>query len=134
MKDLRARILPVMKALGIPPPTWQRIHSAFAARLLPLLAGPRSLDALHAYAQVATDGRIVVVQVTTALTEQSDIFGRVDSTRRSFVPHPAGLIDIVSAARQSDGLMLVVLDGANRGATESYLLPLVRAAIRQSTR
>lgn len=133
MKDLRARILPAMKALGIPPPTWQRVHSAFAARLLPLLAGPRSLDALRAYAQVATGGRMVVVQVTTALTEESDIFGRVDSTRRSFVPHPAGLIDVVSAARQSDGLMLVVLDGANRGATESYLLPLVRSAVRQTT-
>jgi hypothetical protein len=133
IKDLRARILPVMKALGIPPQTWQRVHSAFAARLLPLLAGPRSLDALRAYAQVATGGRMVVVQVTTALTEESDIFGRVDSARRSFVPHPAGLIDVVSAARQSDGLMLVVLDGANRGATESYLLPLARAALRQST-
>jgi hypothetical protein len=132
IKDLRARILPVMKALGIPPQTWQRVHSAFAARLLPLLAGPRSLDALRAYAQVATGGRMVVVQVTTALTEESDIFGRIDSARRRFVPHPAGLIDVVSAARQSDGLMLVVLDGANRGATESYLLPLVRSALRRS--
>jgi hypothetical protein len=132
IKDLRARIVPVMKGLGIPPQTWQRVHSAFAARLLPLLAGPRALDALRAYAHVATGGRMVVVQVTTALTESSDIFGRVDSARRSFVPHPAGLIDVVSAAKQSDGLMLVVLDGANRGATESYLLPLVRSAVRQS--
>jgi len=132
IKDVRARILPAMKALGVPPPTWQRMHASFAARLLPLIAGARSLDALRGYAQVATGGRMVVVQVTNALTEESDLFGRVDSTRRSFVPHPAGLIDVVSAARQSEGFMLVVLDGANRGATESYLLPFVRAALRRS--
>jgi hypothetical protein len=61
-----------------------------------------------------------------------DVFGRIDAVRRRFVPHPAGLIDVVSAARHSDGLMLVVLDGANRGATESYLLPLLLAALRRS--
>jgi hypothetical protein len=109
------------------------VHAGFAAKLLPVLAGPRALDALKAYAQVATGGRLTVVQVTTSLAEVGDIFGRVDSTRSRYVPHPAGLLDVVLAARESQGLMLVVLDGVNRGATESYLLPLIRSALRRSS-
>jgi hypothetical protein len=132
VKDLRPRALQAFKAAGVPVQTWQRLHSTFAARLMPVLCGARSMDALGAYAHVATSGRIITVQVTTALSEVGDVFGRVDSARRNFIPHPAGLIDVALAAQKSDGLMLVVLDGANRGATESYLLPLLRAALWRS--
>jgi hypothetical protein len=45
---------------------------------------------------------------------------------RTFVPHPAGLIDVVRAARENEGPFLVVLDGAYRGPTDSYLRPLIR--------
>ena len=127
VKDLRPRMLNSFKSAGILVPTWLRLHAAFAAKLFPVVVGPRAVDALAAYAQVATCGRIAVVQVTGALSEPGDIFGRLDPSTRSFIPHPAGLIDIVAAARESTGLMLVVLDGANRAATETYLLPLVSA-------
>ena len=133
VKELRSRIVPVLKASAIPTATYQRVHAAFSAKLLPVLAGPRALDALKAYAQVATAGRLSVLQVTTALAEAGDVFGRVDAARSRFVPHAAGLIDVVLAAQESDGLILVVLDGANRGATESYLLPLLRSALRRTT-
>jgi hypothetical protein len=69
-------------------------------------------------------GRVLVVEVTSAIADVQDLFGRLES--RTFVPHPAGLIDVVRAARQNEGPFLVVLDGVNRGATESYLLPLIR--------
>jgi len=127
LKDLRPRMLASFKAAGTPVPTWPRLHAAFAAKLFPVVIGPRAVDALAAYAQVAASGRIALVQVTGALSEPGDIFGRLDPATRSFIPHPAGLIDIVGAAKESTGLMLVVLDGANRAATETYLLPLVRA-------
>ncbi len=130
-KELRSRIVPLLKAHGVQASTYQRMHAAFAAKLLPVLAGPRALDALKVYAQVATGGRVAVVQVTTSLAEAGDVFGRINSRSR-FVPHPGGLIDVVLAAQQSEGLMLVVLDGINRGATESYLLPLLRMALRRS--
>jgi len=132
IKELRTRIIPVLKALGIQVSTYHRLHAAFAARLMPVLAGPRALEALKAYAQVAAGGRMAVVQVTSSLAEAGDIFGRVHPARNRFLPHAAGLIDILLAAQQSEGFMLAVLDGANRGATESYLLPLLRAAVRRS--
>jgi hypothetical protein len=131
-KELRNRILPILKSVGVPALTYQRLHAAFAANLLPVIAGTKAIDALNAYAHVATGGRILIVQATPSLTDPGDVFGRLDSAGNRFLPHAAGLIDVVLAAKQSQGLMLVVLDGANRGATESYLLPLVRSALRRS--
>lgn len=130
-KELRARIIPAFKAMGVPTTAYQPIHAAFAGGLLPVVSGSRALEALHAYAHVVTGGRRLVVQATSALADVQDIFGRV--MERRFVPHAAGLIDVVRAARKSDGLFLVILDGINRGATESYLLPLIRAALRRTT-
>jgi hypothetical protein len=37
------------------------------------------------------------------------------------------LIDVVRAARENEGPFLIVLNGINRGPTESYLLPLIRS-------
>ncbi len=132
VRELRARIVSLVKAAGVQASTCHRIHAAFSAHLMPVLAGPKALEALRAYAQVASAGRMAVIQVTSGLVEPGDIFGRVQPARSRFVPHAAGLIDIVLAARESEGAMLVVLDGANRGATESYLLPLLRGALRNS--
>lgn len=129
-KELRAKIIPAFKAMGIPTTVYQPIHAAFAGALLPVVAGSRALEALRAYSHVATAGRCVVVQATSAFADVQDIFGRV--VNRRFVPQAAGLVDIVRAARTSEGLFLVILEGINRGATESYLLPLAKAAIRHT--
>ena len=126
-KELRARIIPAFKGASVPSTAYQPIHAALASGLLPVVGGSRALEALRAYAHVVTGGRIIVVQATSALADVQDIFGRV--AERRFVPHAAGLIDIVRAARKSTGCYLVVLDGINRGATESYLLPLLAAAL-----
>lgn len=133
LKELRPKMLSSFKSAGVPVPAWQRLHAAFSAKILPVLACPYALDALSAYAQVATAGRIAIIEVTGAISEPSDIFGRLDPATRSFIPHPAGLIDIVSAAKDSTGLMVIVLNGVNRAATESYLMPLVRAIQRQDS-
>jgi hypothetical protein len=129
-KELRAKIIPTLKWLGVPATAYQPIHAAFAGGLLPVVAGSRALEALRAYAHVATGGRSIVVQATSAFADVQDIFGRV--VERRFVPQASGLIDVVQAARRSEGLFLVILEGINRGATESYLLPLVKAAVRRN--
>lgn len=129
-KELRAAIIPALKSMGVPTTAYQPIHAAFAGGLLPVVAGNRAVEALRAYAHVATSGRCVVVQATSAFADIQDIFGRV--VDRRFVPQAGGLIDIVRAARKSEGLFLVILEGINRGATESYLLPLVKAAVRRT--
>ena len=63
-----------MKAVGIQASTYHRIHAALSARLMPVLAGPKALEALKAYAHMATGGRIAVVQVTNALAEPGDLW------------------------------------------------------------
>jgi hypothetical protein len=124
IKELKSRLIRALRALGVATTAYQPIHAAFAAGLVPIVTGARALEALEAYAHVMCAGRVLVVEVTSAIADVQDLFGRLES--RTFVPHPAGLIDLVRAARQNEGPFLVVLDGVNRGATESYLLPLIR--------
>jgi hypothetical protein len=92
--------------------------------LVPIITGARRLEALEAYAHVMCGGRVLTVEATSAIADVQDLFGKLEN--RTFVPHPAGLIDVVRAARENEGPFLVVLDGAYRGPTDSYLLPLIR--------
>jgi hypothetical protein len=91
---------------------------------VPVVSGARALEALEAYAHVMCGGRQVLVEVTSAIADVQDLFGKLE--HGTFVPHPAGLLDIIRAAREHEEPFLVVLDGINRGPTESYLLPLLR--------
>ena len=106
-----------------------RIHSAIRAGLLPVLAGPRALNALEAYARVTCGGRIFRLNVAPSFLEPGDLFGKLDPVRGVFLPHPAGLADVLEIARRSPGLALVVVEGANRAPTESYLLPVIQCAL-----
>ncbi len=124
IKELRSRIIPALRALGVATTSYQPIHAAFASGFVPVVSGTLALEALEAYAHVMCGGRQVVVEVTSAIADVQDLFGKLE--HGAFVPHPTGLLDIVRAARGHEGPFLVVLDGINRGATESYLLPLLR--------
>jgi hypothetical protein len=124
IKELRSRMIPALRALGVATTSYQLIHAAFASGFVPVVSGTRALEALEAYAHVMCGGRQVVVEVTSAIADVQDLFGKLK--HGTFVPHPAGLVDIIRAAREHEGPFLVVLDGINRGPTESYLLPLLR--------
>ena len=124
IKELKPRIIRALRALGVETTTYQPIHAAFATGLVPIVSGTQALKALEAYAHVMCARRVLVVEVTSAIADVQDLFGKLEG--RAFVPHPAGLIDVVRAARENEGPYLVVLNGANRGPTESYLLPLIR--------
>jgi hypothetical protein len=131
-KDLRTRLNQSFKAHGVPSTVYQPLHAAIAAGLLPVMGGSRAIDALLAYSQVVTGGRSLIVNVTSAIADVENLFGHVHE--RVFVPHPAGLVDAIHSARSSEGLVLVVLDGINRTATDSFLLPLLRSALRRTSR
>jgi len=117
-------MIPTLRALGVATTSYQPIHAAFASGFVPVVSGARALEALDAYAHVMCGGRQVLVEVTSAIADVQDLFGKLE--HGTFVPHPAGLLDIIRAAREHEGPYLVVLDGINRGPTESYLLPLLR--------
>jgi hypothetical protein len=65
------------------------------------------------------------------LIEPLDLFGKIDAGRRRFIPHASGLLDILIGARESEGLTIIVIDGANRGPMECYLIPLLQVAFGQ---
>lgn len=130
--ELRRRTVPVFKSRRVAASVFQQLHSSLAARLFPIVAGDVPLNALEAYASVACAGRIVIVHASALIQEACDLFGRVESSNGRFVPHAAGLLDLVIAARASDGPALVVIDGVNRGPTESFLVPLVRSWVEMN--
>jgi hypothetical protein len=62
------------------------------------------------------------------MLEPADLLGRIDPHSRQFIPHAAGLVDLLLFAQQpdqTDKLFLVVLEGVNRAAVDSYLLPIL---------
>jgi hypothetical protein len=124
IKELRTHVIRALRALGVATAAYQPIHAALTTGLMPIVVGARALEALEAYAHVMCAGRLLVVEVTSAIADVQDLFGKLEG--RTFTPHPAGLIDVLRAAREHEGPFLIVLDGANRGPTESYLLPLIR--------
>jgi hypothetical protein len=86
------------------------------------------MSALEAYAQTVCGGRIFPVHISPNFFDVSDLFGKFDLASRHFLPHAAGLIDVLRIAQSNSELALVVLEGANRAPIESYLLPLLETA------
>jgi len=101
-----------------------RLHAAVSANVLPVLVGALGVAALEAYADVVFGGRLVKVHVTPTLIEPADLFGRPDPEHQVYVPHHSHLLDAVLATRDV-GSAMVLLEGINRGPTESYLVPLL---------
>lgn len=126
-REFRSALVKSGAAAGVPVTALLRIHAAFNSGAFPFLAGPQAMKALEAYARTACGGRIFRVHISPNFFEASDVFGKLDIGSRHFLPHAAGLIDILGAARSSEGLALVVLEGANRAPIESYLLPLLES-------
>lgn len=126
--ELRKSLVASYKASGVPVKVGGRVHSALRAGLMPILAGPRSLKALEAYARIVCGGRMFRVNVAPSYLDPGDLFGKFDTDHSRFLPHPAGLVDVLENARQTHGYALVVIEGANRAPTESYLLPILQCA------
>lgn len=101
------------------------LHTAFLSGLLPVLTGDGAYLTLKNYAQCIAGGRLLWIPVSAAVIEPEDLLGRYDSATRRFIPHPSRLIDLLLHAQNSDELFVVVLDGINRAAIDSYLSPLL---------
>jgi hypothetical protein len=123
--EFRKSLVEAFKSFGVAPSISARIHAAFTARLLVVLSGPQARRTLEAYAHVVCGGRIFYYHASPSLLEPSELFGKVDVRRRCFVAHSTNLLDVLEAARRSSSFGLVAIEGANRGPTESYLLPLL---------
>lgn len=100
------------------------LHVALLSDAIPVVAGPRALDILEAYADTICGGRILWVPVSPASVTPTDLFGRVDPKTGVWTLTNA-LLDTLEEAVRWDDLLLVVLDGVNRGPMDSYLTPLL---------
>lgn len=116
--SLRRVLTSAARAQGVEPSLMLQIHAAAAARLMPVTLGPGALAALTAYAHGACGDRLLIVHVSPSFIQPRDL---------DVVPG-GGLLAAAAAAKEIDGLSLVVLEGANRSPLEASVVPLLQLA------
>ncbi len=101
--------------------------AAWSERLVPLVAGNRSLEFLEALADRISNGQLLVVHVHPTTTSINDLVGRVDERLGRFMPAPTRLAELLIHASDFLYPVIVVLEGINRVPIESSFLPLLES-------
>lgn len=107
---------------GIVAETLLRIHAAHGAGLLPIVIGANAQLALATYARIAVADRIVSLPVAHDFLHPVDLLGIRAETGELSRPH-GDLLRVANDEVSGKTPGLLVLEGLNRGATESYLAP-----------
>jgi hypothetical protein len=115
---LRRVLTSAARARGVGPSIMLQIHAAVVARLTPVTLGPAGLAALTAYAEGVCGGRLLIIHVSPNALQPRDL----DDTPGG------GIAAAVTAAKDIEGLSLVVLEGANRSPLEASFVPLLQIA------
>lgn len=113
---LRRSLTSAARARGVEPSLMLQIHAAVAAGLMPVTLGPTALEALIAYAHGACGGRLLIIHVSPSALQPRDL----DEAPGG------GLAAAAAAAKDIDGLSLVVLEGVNRAPIEGSVVPLLQ--------
>jgi hypothetical protein len=113
---LRRALTSAARARGVDPSLMLQVHAAVAAGLTPVTLGPGALAALTAYAHGACGGRLLIIHVSPSALQPRDL----DEAPGG------GLVAAAAAAKDIDGLSLVVLEGANRSPIEGSVVPLLQ--------
>ncbi len=114
--SLRRMLMNAARARGVDPSVMIHIHAATAASLMPVTLGPGALAALAAYSRGICGDRLLIIHVAPNSIQPMD-----------FDEAPGGgIVDAVAAAKDIDGISLVVLEGANRSPLEASVLPLLQ--------
>ena len=131
-EQLRKAVEGAFTARGLSPTIARVLHAGFLSGVVPVVAGRRSLDALDAYSYCATGGQSLWLPISPTTIDPVDLFGRQSQVSDRFTPHAGGLLDLLLRAEETDDLFLVILDGLNRAAVESYLLPVLACYTRRA--
>jgi hypothetical protein len=113
---LRRALIGAARARGVDPTLMLQIHAAVVARLMPVCVGPAALAALTAYAHSACGGRVLLVHVSPSVIQPQDLLDAPGG----------GLLTAATAARDVDGLSLIILEGLNRAPIEGAVVPLLQ--------
>jgi hypothetical protein len=116
-----------LTAVGIPAGVGSQLRYALLSGAVPVVTGPGAYEALAAVAATFAGGRLTWIPVSGSIYEPNDLLGRYDGHTSRIVAHPGGLLDLIADAGRDRNLRLVVLDGFNRGATDSYLVPILES-------
>lgn len=111
--------------LGLDPSLAPALIATLSSGRAIVAAGDGGHDVLGAFADVFAGGRLVWIPVSPTLFDPAALLTQ-PTTAGGATPHPGGLLATLEAARTHDGLVLVVIDGYDRAATDHYLDPLLQ--------
>jgi hypothetical protein len=124
-EDFKATVRRHFQARGLSSGAGQVLAAALLSDVVPVLGGSEAYRALGAFASAAFGGRCLWIPASPVLLEPSDILGRWDSLGKEFVPHAAGLLELLEWSAETGKPYLVVIDGLNLAPVDSYLMPLL---------
>lgn len=116
--SLRRMLLSAARARSVDPALLLTVHASVVARLVPVTLGPSALAALIAYGNAVAGSRVLVLSVSPSALLPQDLDKSSEYTLR----------DAAEASIGTDGISLVILEGANRSPIEGSLLPLLQLA------
>jgi hypothetical protein len=113
---LRRMLTAAARAKGIEPSHMLQIHAAITAGLMPFTLGVGGVASMTAYAHAVCGNRLLVIHVSPGALAPRDLYEAPD----------VGLLSAVEAAKDIDGVSIVLLEGANRSPLEAAVLPLLQ--------
>ena len=121
----------VVTALGrkllaskLAPSLSKHLHSAITAGAVPLLRGPLAYDVARQYAEAVCGERLLWIPVSGTVYEPNDLLGHAAPNGRDYVPHPAGLLDLLLEAKESDELHLESSSTGSQGQQQTTTFSL----------
>jgi chaperonin cofactor prefoldin len=127
--SFRKQVRQHFRAAGLAVSVAPRLTAAFLSDTMPVLAGSMAFETLKTFASAAFGGNCLWLPVSPTFVEPGDLLGRWDPVGQDFAPHPSGLLELLDHASSTDDQYLVVLDGINLAAADSYLLPLLQCCL-----
>ena len=107
-----------------------QLTAAWLCGLAPVIAGTSASQVLRSAAATFAGGRLHVADVSAAVAEAADLFGRPHAPSGVYAPHPGGLADLFLDEGGGPRLHVVAFDGVNRCDADAVFLPLIASAQR----
>jgi hypothetical protein len=126
-KAVRHTLLELGSRMGLGPAIPRRLHVSLLSGAMPVVNGAESIEVLQGYASCICAGRLLWLPVSPSYLDPADLLGRLDRFTGRFVPQSGRLLDLLIEAQETDELYLVVLDGVNRAAVDTYLVPILES-------
>jgi hypothetical protein len=125
LEDAKTSLSREAVAKGQSPVSVAAIFSTMLAGRLPAIHGPEARELLSLIGQVICGRQPFWSSVGGNFCHPLDLFGYMDEQGGGLVESPGAILSFLRAAKASEHMHLLVLEGINRSPLEAYLSPVL---------